>query len=82
MANPTKYYYNTTRFPITLVGDDDGQYFCPPRSYTYLICGLKSGYTVPTGMITHNLPAWWKMSYWPKANPWDNEYDPYANVRP
>jgi len=81
MANPTKYYYNTTRFPVNLVGVSNANYFVPPRANTYLTEPLKGGTVVPSGVIQHNLPEWWKPEYWPKASPWDDGYDPYANVR-
>jgi len=81
MATPTKYFYNSTKFPVVLKGDDGNLYYASPKSYCYLTVGLLNGFLLPDGIIEFALPNWWSVLYWPKARPWDLSYDPYANVR-
>jgi hypothetical protein len=81
MAAPTRYFYNSTKFPLTIQADTGIVYYAQPRSYIYLTSEVLGGFILPDGIVSFALPNWWSPSYWPDGHPWDISYNAHPDIR-
>jgi hypothetical protein len=70
MAFATVYYYNKNKFPVTIKGDDNENYYLAPRDFTFIKSALKSGFVLPPGVVTYATPGWFQQRHWPYHKPW------------
>lgn len=73
MAWATVYYYNKNKFSVTVKGDDNQTYFLPPRTFSFIKVQLKSGFTLPPGVVSYSTPSWFQQRHWPFHKPWGSD---------